>query len=292
MLSLIYPQLRSERSHAPRSANYRRRRLWKKIFKNPLEGEEGAEGEASSRKHPDEEEDMANLSMHGRLAVSTRNNALEADVEQGPQQPTQYRLEAVKVRCFSTILNARNPQPHLMHSTNTRIPPFYYFQAKPEGLRCLKWLGISDGRYSIYEDSGAPPLRSCWGLTPNNIVVKYLHWTHRSSFMAVFLSLTVFFLVITISFALFIWGLGQAKPSCIGGVDFESDFFVDAYALSWTTFSTVVRSGVEIEYVVVEWCACFKRLTVSVLAIFVFRGTALSIREFPRKNPTFSGALA
>jgi hypothetical protein len=72
------------------------------------------------------------------------------------------------------------------------------------------------------------------------MVIKYLHWTFRSSFMAVFLSAAVAFITLTILFALFIWALGRANPSCLGGIDFETDYFTDAYALSWTTFSTVV----------------------------------------------------
>jgi hypothetical protein len=50
----------------------------------------------------------------------------------------------------------------------------------------------------------------------------------------------------TILFAVFIFLIGINKPSCIhvNGQDFASSGgarFLDAYALSWTTFSTVVR---------------------------------------------------
>lgn len=70
--------------------------------------------------------------------------------------------------------------------------------------------------------------------------------------MAVFLSAAVAFITLTIIFALFIWALGRANPDCIGGVDFDSDYFTDAYALSWTTFSTVVS----VVSVVVYLLAC------------------------------------
>ena len=40
-------------------------------------------------------------------------------------------------------------------------------------------------------------------------------------------------------FAAIIFWIGAFKPECIGGVDFTSRYFLDAYALSWTTFSTV-----------------------------------------------------
>jgi hypothetical protein len=45
-------------------------------------------------------------------------------------------------------------------------------------------------------------------------------------------------------FAAWIWALGRKEPGCIGGVDFETDTsYVDAFILSWTTFSTVVRQS-------------------------------------------------
>ena len=44
-------------------------------------------------------------------------------------------------------------------------------------------------------------------------------------------------------FAFFYWIIGSIQGHCIGGVVFENSTapFVDAYQLSWTTFSTVVR---------------------------------------------------
>jgi hypothetical protein len=67
--------------------------------------------------------------------------------------------------------------------------------------------------------------------------------------MAVIISACAGFFFFTLLFAVFIYGLGMLKPSCIyvNGVDFGTTGanFLDAYSLSWTTFSTVVRvSGV------------------------------------------------
>lgn len=68
--------------------------------------------------------------------------------------------------------------------------------------------------------------------------------------MTVLLSLAVEFFVLTIVFALVMFIIGSLKPNCIhvnskdfGGAG-DAGFwekFLDAYALSWTTFSTVVR---------------------------------------------------
>lgn len=111
-----------------------------------------------------------------------------------------------------------------------------------------RWLGFSGGPAGINEESGGrrnsgfAPFFSLFSQRVNNLVVTYLHWTFRSSFAAFFLSAAIAFFALTIFFALLIWALGRKDPTCIGGADFESDFFADAYALSWTTFSTVVSA--------------------------------------------------
>jgi hypothetical protein len=98
----------------------------------------------------------------------------------------------------------------------------------------------------IYEESSDGEDPKCCGLNPNQFLITYLFWAFRSSFMAVLLSAAVWFFSLTILFAIFIFLLGVYKPSCIhvNGEDFASfgaARFMDAYALSWTTFSTVVR---------------------------------------------------
>lgn len=87
----------------------------------------------------------------------------------------------------------------------------------------------------------------CLGLKPNRIVVSYLFWAFRSSFLALFLSAAVWFFMFTLGFAAMIYIAGRNKPECIhvGGYNFDEEggpYFLDAYALSWTTFSTVVRA--------------------------------------------------
>ena len=80
------------------------------------------------------------------------------------------------------------------------------------------------------------------------LVIKYFHWAFRSSFSAVFCSGALAFFSLTLLFAVLIYLSGINKPSCIhvNGVDFGTTGanFMDAYALSWTTFSTVVRSSI------------------------------------------------
>ena len=100
--------------------------------------------------------------------------------------------------------------------------------------RIFSCMGCQVGT-SLYNDAANSTLAG----RLNNRVIAYLHWSFRSSFAAVFVSAALGFLALTMFFALIIWALGIADPSCIGGVDFTTDYFTDAYALSWTTFSTV-----------------------------------------------------
>lgn len=75
------------------------------------------------------------------------------------------------------------------------------------------------------------------------LVNKFLYWTFRKNFFVVLLSAAGSFYLFTVTFALFIYLIGKKNPKCIhvNGVDFEETRtqFVDAFALSWTTFSTV-----------------------------------------------------
>uniref|UniRef100_A0A6U5MNB7 Potassium channel domain-containing protein n=1 Tax=Grammatophora oceanica TaxID=210454 RepID=A0A6U5MNB7_9STRA len=78
------------------------------------------------------------------------------------------------------------------------------------------------------------------------MVTNYLHWSFRSSFLVFVLSGALVFFALTLIFALLMWVVGQYEPHCIhvNGQDFgdevgDGNEFSDAFALSWTTFSTV-----------------------------------------------------
>jgi len=75
------------------------------------------------------------------------------------------------------------------------------------------------------------------------VVNKFLYWTFRKHLLVVLLSALCSFYICTGIFGLLIFILGQSKPQCIhvNGVDFGDTRtqIVDAFALSWTTFSTV-----------------------------------------------------
>lgn len=109
----------------------------------------------------------------------------------------------------------------------------------------LGWVGFSPGQSGIYEDASDPTSGcACCGVRPNELVIRYLNWTFRASFFAVIFSGALAFFGLNLFFALLIWWSGKNRPSCIydNGAVFgtTSASFSDAFALSWTTFSTAV----------------------------------------------------
>lgn len=73
---------------------------------------------------------------------------------------------------------------------------------------------------------------------------RYVHWSFQTSFQQLVYSLIAIFYVLTLLWGLAIYGVGKYQPNCIyvGDLNFETGggHFIDAYAISWTTFSTVV----------------------------------------------------
>mmetsp|Transcript_29439 Transcript_29439/g.62539 ORF Transcript_29439/g.62539 Transcript_29439/m.62539 type:complete len:553 (-) Transcript_29439:137-1795(-) len=79
---------------------------------------------------------------------------------------------------------------------------------------------------------------------PSKSLAGYITWTFYASFSAVFLSFLVIFIVFSLVFAGFYALAGEFVPECIvvSGMPYGSNpesKFGDAFALSWTTFTTV-----------------------------------------------------
>lgn len=81
------------------------------------------------------------------------------------------------------------------------------------------------------------------GVNPNQRLAMYLHWMFRVNFLFLFVVMCVSFFALVILFCGFIALAGTLDADCvrIGGQPFDSAgaAFADAFALSWTTMSTV-----------------------------------------------------
>jgi hypothetical protein len=80
---------------------------------------------------------------------------------------------------------------------------------------------------------------------PSQFLYRYIHWTFAASFTSVFLSFLFIYFSFTLTFGGLLMIAGDAEPNCImmAGEPFGTTphtKFSDAFALSWTTFSTVV----------------------------------------------------
>ena len=78
---------------------------------------------------------------------------------------------------------------------------------------------------------------------PNSLFAKYIHWTFRASFRLVFMSFLFVFMVLIVFFGALLLSAGNQEPGCItvSGQVFGTVpeyAFADAFALSWTTFTT------------------------------------------------------
>jgi hypothetical protein len=79
---------------------------------------------------------------------------------------------------------------------------------------------------------------------PSKHLYAYVSWTFYHSFLEVFFSFLAIFVVLCVIFALFLLWAANRAPECIvvSGEQFGTNpdtKFYDAFALSWTTFTTV-----------------------------------------------------
>ena len=103
------------------------------------------------------------------------------------------------------------------------------------GGRLLRSFGIEVG---VEENVDSHSYR------PDGVIKTYIYWTFYSSFLAVFLSFFAIFVAICLLFAALYLAAGTAHPECIivSGHEFGANpmsKYSDAFALSWTTFTTV-----------------------------------------------------
>lgn len=194
----------------------------------------------------EKEAESVTLSQHHRMNVRAAHKTeyVQADVSSDDEM-----LAVLDDDSERSSSGRRRPQSsHFETTTQFRLNA-----ARPSNSlasRTLRLVGINPSNRGIYDDAGAEDDGcSICGFAPNSFVTKYLHWTFRQSFSAVFFSAAIGFFSLTLAFGLLILWIGQYQPECIhvNGENFSNYTgatvwrdFGDAYALSWTSFSTVV----------------------------------------------------
>ena len=169
-----------------------------------------------------EVDDSLSTSMHGRLTVHAlrmNDSRVGGDEETGCEKSKQMQYR----------LSARVP----------RTGKWYRF---------LRKVGVTVGTAAIYEDTGDENNGClCFGFSFNYLVTRFINFLFRASFLRVLFTGALGFYILTLFFALLIFASGINHPDCVHvngqtfGQSGAGNRFSDAYELSWTTFSTVVR---------------------------------------------------
>ena len=81
---------------------------------------------------------------------------------------------------------------------------------------------------------------------PSTYLYRYILWTFNASYASVTLTFLLIYVVVNLVFGCLLYVAGSHEPYCItaSGEHFGAHpqtKFIDAYSLSWTTFTTVVR---------------------------------------------------
>jgi len=128
---------------------------------------------------------------------------------------------------------------------NTNEPSLLLFRHKSQRTVRVLLLSLSSSSNCVRESLLVYSPSYCRILMPPptttlRSVIHFLHWIFRQHLVTVILTAVIGFFILTIAFALLIWFSAHNHPECVNGVEYEANFFTDAFVLSWTTFSTVV----------------------------------------------------
>jgi hypothetical protein len=144
-----------------------------------------------------------------------------------------------RVFCCQTLETGDSPQSNLENGGGSAPAPQYRLEATSKGQRT----GFSRAIMSCICGSAVGSGTTGIGINHNQRIASSLHWMFRVNFIFLFAVMCMIFFVWVMIFAGFIIGAGRMDPECVrvGGKPFASatSQFADAFALSWTTFSTV-----------------------------------------------------
>eukprot|EP00577_Skeletonema_sp_RCC1716_P009816 CAMPEP_0113407288 /NCGR_PEP_ID=MMETSP0013_2-20120614/19966_1 /TAXON_ID=2843 ORGANISM="Skeletonema costatum, Strain 1716" /NCGR_SAMPLE_ID=MMETSP0013_2 /ASSEMBLY_ACC=CAM_ASM_000158 /LENGTH=664 /DNA_ID=CAMNT_0000293193 /DNA_START=212 /DNA_END=2206 /DNA_ORIENTATION=+ /assembly_acc=CAM_ASM_000158 len=180
------------------------------------------------------------LDDHSHSDAYSLNSSIKSG---GSFSPTKKQPFSLGKRNFQAWMNSAKSTKGLKQYT---IQPKERFQSAilnwmsrmnfPFVNSCAKWWSPEG-----YNNPDAHNYR------PGHLLFMYINWTFTGMWSEVILTFMIIYFVLMLIFTLFLWVAGNAQPACIvaAGAPFgdndteDATRFSDAFALSWTTFTTV-----------------------------------------------------
>lgn len=182
-----------------------------------------------------------------RFAASTitRKIKIRSLEDSAPRSRVQRRWEQIKRLSQNTSVAAQNSYRKQSYRPQYRITAATEAHKNTDFCGRLKhclgcWSGSRFDAFTYDSVVGSNPNAFCWGFDINRMIAAYLSWSFRASFFVLFLSLNIGFFCLIILFTFIMMLVGESYPECFVPTYNEAQTpFADAYALSWTTFTTV-----------------------------------------------------
>jgi len=151
----------------------------------------------------------------------------EVQIRDGSKSTPKGRFDSIRSRFFD---NGESPQCRDEESGEDQSGTQFTVNNREKPVSYFHWL-----RAKIDVEEGS--------YNPNKFYLHYVNWTFNAHFFSLFLSFLVIFMMTMFGFAVLLKIAGDAHPTCIavGGEPFDTSKakLADAFALSWTTFTTV-----------------------------------------------------
>ena len=194
----------------------------------------------------------------GKMVMFTNEHGADranADIERGDIRPN-FEADQQHLSPKTTTMSQLGLASTHSLSSESRPTPQYTLQARRRIHHGSVWgcLTAATSDYSTSADAISNGIGGC--CHPNRVINQFFHWTFRTSFATLLVAFIVMFVLATMVFAGFILWAAADQPQCIASSAFSVAFasistriageastygqrMADAYALSWTTFSTV-----------------------------------------------------
>lgn len=171
------------------------------------------------------------LNTNGPEQFTTDDGTLwvqEVQIRDGSQTTPKGNFDSIRKLFFND--DDDSPQSTDEESGDVEVRRQFTVNTTEKPVSWFQWLrnkiDVEDGSYN-----------------PHKIYTHYVNWTFNANFSVLFLSFLAIFMFSMFIFAVLLKLAGEAQPKCIavGGEPFDTSNarLADAFALSWTTFTTV-----------------------------------------------------